>query len=92
MKDQIGNEINNNLQKPSIIDRASENLIFFGFALPSCKSESDKKWLIQIYVKDSDGIERTGFANGRRDFNQAWEDRYDLEYKITEHFEEAIEF
>lgn len=84
--------INNNLQKPSIIDRVDSNLIFFGFALPSCKSEDDKKWLIQIYVKDADGIERTGFANGVREFNQAWSERAELSYKITECFEEEIEY
>lgn len=92
MGNQIENEINNNLQKPSIIEKVSSNLIFFGFALPSCTGESDTKWLIQIYAKDNDGIERTGFANGRRVFDQAWTNRKNLVYKIAENFTDEIEY
>lgn len=83
MNAQVLDIIANYQARPSIIDRVSSDLIFFGFCLPSTRSESDPQWLIQIYVKDDYGIERTGFANGTRDFNQSWSNRYNLSYKMN---------
>lgn len=92
MDEQFLRELVEYQLRPTIIDRVSKNLIFFGFPLPSCKGSYDNKWLIQIYVKDESGIERTGFVNGKRDFTECWNDRYSLEYKQGENFTETIEF
>lgn len=77
--------------RPTIIDRVSDDLIFFGFPLQSCKSESDEKWLIQIYSKIG-SIERTGFPNGDREFCNSWDKRYDYIYKQGSNFDERIPF
>ena len=86
------NKIAENQLRPTIVDRVSKKFIFYGFPLPSTTSEEEASWLIQIDVTDDDGVERTGFANGVRCFNQAWSDRYSLEYKMGENFENSIEF
>lgn len=92
MGNAIENEICNNLQKPSIVEKVSNSLMFIGYALPSCTGEDDAKWLIQIYAKDASGVERTGFANGKREFNQSWTERKNLTYKIAENFDDEIEY
>lgn len=76
--------------RPNIVDRVSKDLIYFGFPLPTCTSENDHKWLIQVYHRDSNGIERTGFVNGKRTFNSAWSNRANLTYKMGENFTETI--
>lgn len=78
--------------RPTIIDRVSKNLIFYGFPLASCTSEDSAEWLIQIYVKDDDGVERTGFPYGMRKFNQKWSERAELTYKMGPGFESEISY
>lgn len=73
--------------RPTIIDRVNRNLVFFGFPLLSCKGEKDGKWLIQVYQKEN-GIERSGFPNGKREFNCSWEDRRTYHYKQGPEFED----
>lgn len=84
MDNQLLSILANYQAKPCIIDRVSDNLIFFGFCLPTTISESHPSWLIQIYCKDANGIERTGFANGVRKFDQRWDRRDVLTYRIGE--------
>ena len=76
--------------RPTIIDRVSKNLIFYGFPLASCTSVDDPRWLIQVYVKGDDGVEQTGFPNGMRTFCQRWSDRTRLSYKMTPNFSEYV--
>lgn len=98
MEGQYLRELVENELRPTIIDRVSEELVFFGFALDSCKGADDHKWLIQIYFKeesDESGvegqtIEYTGFVNGKRTFSSAWSERYNYAYKQGENFEESI--
>lgn len=92
MDNQQINKIAEYQLRPNIVDKVSNSLIFYGFPLPTCKSEDDEKWLIQIVSKDENGVERTGFVDGKRSFNHAWSDRYDLTYKMGENFTENIEF
>lgn len=90
MGEQDLNKIAEYQLRPNIIDRVSKDLIYFGFPLPTCTGEDDPKWLIQVYHRDSNGIERTGFVNGRRNFNSAWSDRYSLTYKMGAGFSDII--
>lgn len=83
---QILTMIANNHLKPSVIDRVSENVVFYGFPLPSCKGFDDPKWLIQIYYVDG-SMEFTGYPYGRREFIYAWTEREDLPYSINENME-----
>ena len=90
-------EIANNQLKPTIVDtiegtyEGQEVMFkFIGYALPSCTSPSDPKWLIQLHMRvNYEGdepkrqIDIIGFANGVRKFDQAWEDRVRLSYKPT---------
>ena len=91
MIEQLVNIIAEYQQRPTIVDRVSKNLIFYGFPLPTTKGENYAEWLIQIYVKGADNVERTGFANGVREYNQRWTDRYNLTYKMGKEMN-AIEF
>lgn len=88
-KDQFVREVAKHELRPTIIDRVSDDEIYFGFPLHSCKGEDDPKWLIQYYLKVGN-IEMTGFPNGKREFTQRWSDRYTLKYKQGENFEEVI--
>ncbi len=76
--------------RPTIVDRQSKNLIFYGFPLASCTGEDDPRWLIQVYVKDDDGVEMTGFPNGMRTFCQRWTDRKTLGYKMGPNFSDYV--
>lgn len=91
-------EIANNQLKPTIVDTVESTyegqevmFKFIGYALPSCTSPSDPKWLIQLHMRvNYEGdepkrqIDIIGFANGVRKFDQAWEDRMSLSYKPTQ--------
>lgn len=91
-------EIANNQLKPTIVDTVESTyegqevmFKFIGYALPSCTSTLDPKWLIQLHMRlnyEEDGdkhqIDIIGFANGVRKFDQAWEDRVRLSYKPTQ--------
>lgn len=90
-KGQFMREIAEYELRPTIIDRVSDDLIFFGFPLPTCKGEDDAKWLIQIYVKDGT-IERTGFPYGKREFVSKWTDRQTLIYKQGANFDDSIDY
>lgn len=87
--------------RPTAIERTKINgndVVFYGFPLPSCKGEDDDKWLIQIYVctpsfgmgrlmeLSTGTLERTGFVNGVRDFTSRWSDRYDYSYYQSKDF------
>lgn len=58
-------------------------IAFFGTPLSSCNSYSEKKWLIQIYIR-TEHHEFTGYANGRDEYNCAWTERYNTSYKMNE--------
>lgn len=79
--------------RPTAIERTKINgndVVFYGFPLPSCKGEDDDKWLIQIYVctttLDGGTLERTGFVNGVRDFTSRWSERRWYSYYQSKDF------
>ncbi|MBO7224899.1 MAG: hypothetical protein J6V35_03220 [Bacteroidales bacterium] len=71
---------------PVIIDEVDESTMYIGYCLWSCKSFADKKWLIKRITK-SGNIQTICYANGKRKYNQAWQERATLNYKLTENFE-----
>lgn len=74
---------------PQKVDRVSESVLYLGYALPRCEGADDAKWLIQLKIVK--GTEETvGYANGEKKFNQAWSERRNLTYKITEYATESF--
>lgn len=80
---QLLTMIANNHLKPSVIERVSDNLTFYGFPLPSCKGDDDPKWLIQCYYVEGT-IEYIGYPYGLREFSFAWSERANLPYQIND--------
>ncbi|MCQ2232051.1 MAG: hypothetical protein MJZ30_09420 [Paludibacteraceae bacterium] len=92
--------------RPSLIERITDegelsqfktnidsNIVyvaFFGTPLDCATSESDKKFLIQAYIKCANGQEATGFAFGVKEFNRSWSERQSLKYKLSRSFEQAF--
>lgn len=80
--------------RPTAIERTKDgenDVVFYGFPLPTCKGESDNKWLIQVYVCHTDEygeatIERTGFVNGVREFTSSWQNRRYYSYYQSKDF------
>lgn len=68
--------------RPVIIDRVNDNLVYYGYCLPNCKSGEDDKWLIQMWQKNGT-IEQIAYPNGLREYTQAWNRRAELNYKLT---------
>lgn len=75
-----------NQTSPVIIDEFDDNTMYVGYCLSTCKSFSDKKWLIKRISKQGN-IQTICYANGVRKYNQAWKERAKLNYKLTENFE-----
>lgn len=72
--------------RPVIIDRVSDDVVYYGYCLPNCKGVNDAKWLIQKWVRN-DTIEQIGYPFGLREYSFKWEDRFAYDYKITPHLD-----
>ena len=68
--------------RPVIIDRVSEELVFYGYCLPNCKGYDEPKWLIQMWTK-TDTIEQIAYPLGLREYTQKWTERASLKYKLA---------
>lgn len=72
--------------RPVIIDRVSDDEVYYGYCLPNCQGVADAKWLIQKWVRNGT-IEQIGFPFGLREYSFKWEDRAAYSYKITPHLD-----
>jgi len=81
-----------NSRSPKIVEETADGMTYLGDCLPDCESYADKKWLIKLVAYDKEsGFQRIFYANGSKAFNQAWADRYNLQYRPTEPFDTSIE-
>ena len=81
-----------NCRSPKIVEETGDGKTYIGDCLPSCTGYGDEKWLIKLVAVDKEsGFQRVFYANGSRHYDQAWNNRYNLEYRPTEPFDTSIE-
>lgn len=64
-------------------DEIDANTSYVGYCLHTCKGAHDAAWLIKR-IKKEGTVQTISYANGSRLYNQIWNDRYGLPYKLTE--------
>lgn len=64
-------------------DEIDANTSYVGYCSPTCKGAHDAAWLIKR-IKKEGTVQTISYANGSRLYNQIWDDRYGLTYKLTE--------
>ncbi len=75
-------------QTPKVVDTVNDNLMYVGYCTPDCAGYGDKKWLIK-QIRTEGTIQTIFYANGSRQYNQAWSERANeaaITYKPTENF------
>lgn len=73
---------------PQLVEEIGDELMYLGYCLPTCTGTDCAQWLIKriLKTKDSDGItvrQSILYANGVRRFDQAWDNRAQLSYRLT---------
>lgn len=81
-----------NQHSPKIVEETADGMTYIGDCLPDCTGYGDAKWLIKLVAVDKEtGLQRVFCANGSKAYNQAWTNRYNLQYRPTIPFDTSIE-
>ncbi len=76
------------MMQPAKYEEVDTNTAYVGYCSHGCSGTSDNKWLIKkIKTEQSEHntpVQTISYANGSRLYNQKWDDRYSLTYRITE--------
>ncbi|MDR2963466.1 MAG: hypothetical protein LBU90_07545 [Bacteroidales bacterium] len=76
------------IMQPVKYEEVDKDTIYVGYCLPTCTGTDDSKWLIKK-IKTAPSsvntpIQTISYANGSKKYNQMWDERYSLTYRITE--------